>query len=92
MRGLVNEIRFIERALGSGIIRPTPKEIEMRKIARRSIVASKDISKEELISREMVDFKRPGTGLPPKFIKYMIGKKVRLDIKKNEQITFDKLK
>lgn len=91
MRELVDEIRFIEEALGSGIIEPTPKELEMRKIARRSIVASKAISKGDIISKDMVNLKRPGTGLPPKFVEHIIGKKVKLDIKKNEQITFDKV-
>ena len=91
MRKLVDEIRFIEKALDSGIIEPTPKELEMRKIARRSIVASKDIAKDGFINRDLVDFKRPGTGLPPKFVEYIIGKKVKVDIKRNEQITFDKV-
>jgi N-acetylneuraminate synthase/N,N'-diacetyllegionaminate synthase len=91
MRELVDEIRFIEKALGSGIIEPTPKELEMRKIARRSIVASKNIAKEDFISKDMLDFKRPGTGLAPKFVEYIIGKKVKVDIKRNEQITFDKV-
>jgi sialic acid synthase SpsE len=91
MSELVNEIRFVERALGTSIVEPTPKELEMRKIARRSIVASKNISKGDIISKDMVDFKRPGTGLPPKFVEYIIGKKVKIDIKRNEQITFDKV-
>ena len=91
MRDLVSEIRFVERALGNSIIKPTPKELEMRKIARRSIVASKDIAKGDFISKDVVNYKRPGTGLPPKFLKYIIGKKVKIDIKRNEQITFDKV-
>ena len=91
MRKLVDEIRFIEKALGSGIIEPTPKELEMRKIARRSIVASKDLSEGDIITGDTVDFKRPGTGLSPKFMEYIIGKTAKVNIKKNEQITFDKL-
>jgi N,N'-diacetyllegionaminate synthase len=91
MRELVDEIRFIERALGSGVIEPTPKELEMRKIARRSIVAAKNIDKGGAITRNVVTFKRPGTGLTPKFINYIIGRKAKIDIKKNELITFDKI-
>ena len=91
MRELVNEIRFIEKALGSGIIKPTPKELEMRKIARRSIVASKNINKGDVITKNMITVKRPGTGLVPKFINYVIGRRAKVDIKRNELITFDKI-
>ncbi len=91
MRELVDGIRFIERALGSGVIEPTPKELEMRKIARRSIVAAKNIDKGDTITRNAVTFKRPGTGLTPKFINYIIGRKAKVDIKRNELITFDKI-
>jgi N-acetylneuraminate synthase/N,N'-diacetyllegionaminate synthase len=91
MRELVQEIRFIEKALGNSIIKPTPKEMEMRKMARRSIIASKEIKKGDTITRDMISFKRPGTGLPPKFKDYLIGKMAKIEIKKNEQITFDKI-
>jgi N-acetylneuraminate synthase/N,N'-diacetyllegionaminate synthase len=91
MRELVNEIRVIERALGSSIVEPTPKELEMRKIARRSIVASKNINKGDVITKNMITVKRPGTGLVPKFINYVIGRRAKVDIKRNELITFDKI-
>lgn len=92
MKALVNEIRFIERALGSGVIEPTPKEFEMRKIARRSIVAVKNIAEGDVITKNMITVKRPGTGLPPTFINYIIGRKAKVDIKRNELITFDKIR
>ena len=91
MKQLVQAIRFVEKALGNSIIKPTPKEMEMRKIARRSIFASRKIKKSDIITKDMISFKRPGTGLPPKFEKYVLGKKAKNDIKKNEQINFDKV-
>lgn len=91
MKQLVQAIRFVEKALGNSIIKPTPKEMEMRKIARRSIFASREIKKSDIITKDMISFKRPGTGLPPKFEKYVLGKKAKNDIKKNEQINFDKV-
>ena len=91
MKQLVDEIRFIENALGTGVVTPTKKEMDMRKIARRSIVASKNISKADAITKDLIDFKRPGTGLPPKFAKYIIGKKAKVDMKKDEQITFENI-
>jgi N,N'-diacetyllegionaminate synthase len=91
MKELVDGIRFIEKALGSAVVEPTPKELEMRKIARRSIVAAKNIGKGDAITRNAVTFKRPGTGLTPKFINCIIGRRAKVDIKKNELITFDKI-
>ena len=89
LKELVGNIRFIEDALGTASVQPTQKEREMRKIARRSIVAIDDIPKGEIIIRNMVGFKRPGTGLPPKYIKEILGRKTRSFIRKNEQITFN---
>jgi len=91
LKGLVESVRFIEKAMGQTSITPTQKECEMRNLARRSIIASKNITKGQVISREFIGFKRPGTGLPPKFLSYVLGKKSTIDIKQNDQITFEKL-
>ncbi|MBA7586234.1 N,N'-diacetyllegionaminic acid synthase [subsurface metagenome] len=85
---LIQAVRYTEKSLGNYIIKPTPKEMEMRKIARRSIVAAIDITAGEKIAKNMIEFKRPGTGLPPKFLKYILNKKVCKKIKKNQLITF----
>jgi len=87
----VQDIRFIEHALGNGIIKPTVDEMAMRKLARRSIMASKNIASGETITRDVISFKRPGTGLAPKFLQYVLGKTSTMDIKQNDQITFEKL-
>lgn len=88
---LIQAVRYAEKSLGSCIVKPTPKEMEMRKIARRSIVATRDIIAGEKIARNMIEFKRPGTGLPPKFLKYILNKKVCKKIKKNQLITFQEI-
>jgi len=85
---LIQAVRYTEKSLGNYIIKPTPKEMEMRKIARRSIVAARDITAGGKIAKDMIEFKRPGTGLPPKFLKYILNKKARKKIKKNQLITF----
>ena len=88
---LVQAIRYTEKSLGNYVIKPTPKEMEMRKIARRSIVAARDIIAGEKITNNMVEFKRPGIGLPPKFLKYILNKKACKKIKKNQLITFQEV-
>ncbi len=91
LREMVNNVRFIEKALGSSVIAPTQKEQEMRSIARRSIAAKGDIGKGEIITEEMLTVKRPGTGIPPKFISYIVGRKAKAAIMKDELIDLSKV-
>ncbi len=55
---------------------------------RRSIVASKDIKKGEVFKKNMLDFKRPGYGLSPEALKYILGKSAKRNIKFDEIIEF----
>lgn len=91
IKKLVNDIRYIEKALGSTQVKPTRKEMEMRKVARRSIVAKKDISEGTIINRELIEYNRPGNGLPPKFVQYIIGKKSTKHLNAKEAITLDSI-
>lgn len=87
IRKLVCDIRYIEKALGSSKVSPTEKEMEMRKIARRSIVAKKDLMIGDTINKDNIEYKRPGNGLPPKFAKYIVEKKIIKQLKAGEIIT-----
>lgn len=63
---MVRAIRNIEQAVsGDGIKRPSPSESKNRAIARKSIVAARDIAAGELFSVENLTAKRPGTGISP---------------------------
>jgi len=81
----------IKEALGNGIKNPNLSEIEAAKVVRKSIVAAKDIKKGLTITENMLDIKRPGTGIRPKYLKKIIGKVVKNDIKKDELISWEKL-
>lgn len=62
---MISCIRNIELALGDGHKKPTDSEIEIAKIARKSIVARRDIKKGEIFTSENLTTKRPGTGINP---------------------------
>ncbi|MGI2201457.1 N-acetylneuraminate synthase [Shewanella baltica] len=62
---MVNAIRNIEKALGSGWKVPTQTEKANRDVVRKSIVASKNIIAGQVISEEMLEIKRPGNGISP---------------------------
>lgn len=86
LKKLVNDIRYIEKALGSSMVKPTKNEMEMRKTCRRSIVTREDLKKNQVITKADLQFKRPGNGLPPKFVEYIVGKTAKEEIKKNKLI------
>jgi N-acetylneuraminate synthase/N,N'-diacetyllegionaminate synthase len=91
LRKMIARIREVERALGDGTKKPTKSEEILKKVVRRSIVARTDIIKGTVITVEMLDLKRPGTGLEPKHLGKVIGRKARIDIMADELITFEKL-
>lgn len=82
---LVQAIRRTERILGTGVKGPTGGEKVIAKVARKSIVAARDIPKGKKIAAGDMVFKRPGTGLPPSFADRLIGTRAQGDIKKDEQ-------
>jgi N,N'-diacetyllegionaminate synthase len=71
---MVNKIRNIEKALGSGIKKPSPSEIKNIPIARKSIVAICDIKRGELFTEKNLAVKRPGTGISPMLWDQVLGK------------------
>lgn len=75
LHSLVNAIRNIENALGDGIKRPAFGESKNIAIARRSIVAARDIKAGEIYSEENLTAKRPGTGISPMHWDNIVGTK-----------------
>ena len=86
---MVVAIRDVEKALGDGIKRPTKEEEEIKKVARRSVVAKVDIPEGAIITEDMLDVKRPGTGIAPKYMEMIIGMKARKGIRKDEIVTWE---
>ena len=51
---------------------------------RRSLVANKFLEKGNFIKQNDIAIKRPGTGIEPKFFEYVIGKKLKKNLKKEK--------
>ena len=66
-------------------------EAAVKKVVRRSIFAKVNIPKGTTIAESMLAIKRPGTGLEPKYISTVIGKKTKANIRSGEPVTFEKL-
>lgn len=89
---MVKAIRNIEKGLGNGIKKPTDDEIKIKKLVRKSIVAKEDILKGSILTEEMLEIKRPGTGIEPKYLDELVGKELIEDIKKDDLLKWNQLK
>ena len=86
LKAMVNAIRNIEVALGDGIKQASRSELKNKPIARKSIVARREISAGELFSEENLAAKRPGTGISPMRWDEIIGKIARRNFAVDELI------
>ncbi len=83
---MVRSIRNIKLALGDGIKKVTKSENKNINIARKSIVADKDIKKGEVFTEDNLTVKRPGYGISPMIWDEIIGKVAKRDFKEDEMI------
>jgi len=86
LKKMIEEIRNVEKALGSYEKKPTKSEKKIMKNVRKSIVAKNKIKKDTIIKRNMLEIKRPGNGVEPGKIYDIIGKKTKREIKRDEII------
>jgi len=89
---MTKAIRLVEQALGSRTKSYAESERDVMRVARRSIVASRDILEGETIHRDMLDFKRPATGLPPSRLPLVLGRQARRKILADEAIEEEDLR
>lgn len=92
LKAMVKAIRNVEKAMGNGIKRPAKSEKETRNIARRSLVAKRNIKKGSVIRPGDIIIKRPGSGIPPEFKDMIKGMKAIRYIKADSVIKWRDLK
>ena len=83
---MVAGIRSIEKALGDGNKVITQNEIQNRDVARKSIVASRNIQAGEVFTENNLTVKRPGTGISPMEWDEVIGTKAKQSYAKDDLI------
>jgi N,N'-diacetyllegionaminate synthase len=91
LAAMVRGIRIVESALGHGRKEPTASETGVARAARRSLVAACDIAAGTVLTEEMIAAKRPGTGLPPAMLPYVIGRRTIADVARGELLTLEML-
>ena len=83
---MVSAIRNIEQAIGSGQKHVSESERPNIEVARKSIVAARDIKAGELLTEENITVKRPGNGVSPMLWDSVIGTKAIRDFKADHLI------
>lgn len=84
MRRLADAIHQYDAMLGSGEKNISEAETSMGEVARRSIVAAKDLSAGIILSESDFDCIRPRNGLAPYEISSLIGKKLKTSLKRHD--------
>lgn len=65
LKAMVQGIRAVELTLGDGIKGPRPSEIKNKAVARKSLVAARNIDAGSIIEQADIAIKRPGSGVSP---------------------------
>ncbi len=86
LTSMVQAIRNIELALGSGWKVPTATEKQNRNIVRKSIVAAQAIAEGTVFTKNMLLIKRPGDGISPTRWDEVIGSIAKKDYRDGELI------
>lgn len=89
LRRFIRNIELIEKIFGREMKFVLKGEEKARKFARRSLIAARKIDKGEIITLDKIAIKRPGTGISPRFIDIILGKKAAKNIEEDEPITWD---
>ncbi len=88
---LVKGIRNVESALGDGLKQPADEEMNTAAVARRSLVAARFIPAGAVLTADLLDILRPGTGLPPAMHSQLLGRHARHDIEAGTMLRLDML-
>lgn len=87
LKNLCEGIRRVEKMLGDGKKHVTSSEAKNKIVARKSIVAAKDIRRGEKFTEDNITCKRPGNGISPMKWYEILGKVAEKDFSYDELIT-----
>lgn len=90
-KAMVKSVREVEKALGEVSYDLTEKMKKSREFSR-SLFVVKDMKAGEVFTEENIRSIRPGYGLPPKYLKEVIGKKVSKDLNRGTPLKWQMIK
>lgn len=85
----IENFRWINKILGSGTKTVLKCEEAARMEARRSLVLTRNMKAGEILMRQDIMAKRPGTGISPKFSDIVVGRRIAKDLTEDTILTWD---
>ena len=85
---MVQDVRNVEKALGSVYYPTDPSKIKGREFSR-SLYIAEDMKAGDVITEQNVRSVRPGYGLHPQYLPELFGKKAKRNIEKGTRFTWD---
>ncbi len=73
---MVRELRRLQQMLGDGVKAPRPEELEVRAVARRSVVLSQALPAGSLLTLEHLLLRRPESGIPAAALHALVGRRL----------------
>lgn len=91
MKVIVREGRNVFAALGSTVRTVSKAEVEKRKKFRRRLVVKHAMKKGEKLQLKDIEFKRPGTGIHPDELAYVVGRSLARDVAPDDELEWSDL-
>ena len=91
LRRLVGDVRTVEASLGDGVKAPRSSELPVRDLVRRSVTLLRPRRRGERIEAADLTLLRPGTGIPPKDLARVAGKRAARDLQGGELLAWEDL-
>jgi N-acetylneuraminate synthase len=86
LEALVAGCRAVAASLGSAARVVSADEVEKRRVFRRRMVATRELARGHRLTPADVDFKRPGTGIQPDEMAYVLGRALQRDVSADEEL------
>jgi N,N'-diacetyllegionaminate synthase len=77
MADMVRGIRRVSAMLGGGVKAPGPEERDTARVARRSVVTAVDIPAGTVLTADLLQCRRPATGIAPRDLQQVIGRRTK---------------
>lgn len=88
---MVRNIRLVEQMLGSGEKQPMASELAIRDLVRRSIVVRLPLAAGAVIHETDIHLLRPGTGIAPRNLPQVLGRRTRSAIAAGQLLAWEDL-
>ena len=87
LKRMITSIRNLEAAMGNGQKIPSKSELENLRVVRKSIHLENDLKKGEVIKKSDLKMMRPGDGISPMDINFILGKKTLKKLFKGHKLS-----